>query len=52
MLGQEVATLVDGFQSEGRHTVAFNASNLSAGIYLYTIESGSVKLTRRMTLLK
>ena len=52
MLGQEVAVLADGYVAEGRYTVAFDASGLSAGIYLYTIEAGSVQLTRRMTLLK
>ena len=52
MLGQVVATLAEGYQAEGRYTVSFDASGLSAGIYLYTIESATVKLTRRMTLLK
>ena len=52
MLGQEVAVLADGYASAGRYTVSFDASSLSAGIYLYTIEAGSVQLTRRMTLLK
>ncbi len=52
MLGQVVATLVDGYQAEGRYDVAFNANNLSAGIYLYTIEAGDFHATKRMTLLK
>ena len=52
MLGQVVATLADGYQAQGRYTVSFDASGLSAGIYLYTIESANTKLTRRMTLLK
>ena len=52
MLGQVVATVVDEYQTEGRYDVAFNANDLSAGVYLYTIESANVKLTRRMTLLK
>ncbi len=52
MLGQVVATLVDGYQAEGRYDVSFNANNLSAGIYLYTIEAGDFHATKRMTLLK
>ncbi|MFK7848679.1 MAG: PKD domain-containing protein [Rhodothermales bacterium] len=52
MLGQVVATLVDGYQAQGRYDVAFNANNLSAGIYLYTIEAADFTATKRMTLLK
>ncbi|MEZ4701271.1 MAG: PKD domain-containing protein [Rhodothermales bacterium] len=52
MLGQEVATLATGHHEAGRYQVSFNASNLSAGIYLYTIKAGSVAITKRMTLLK
>ena len=52
VLGQEVATLVDGYKESGRHQVVFDASRLSAGIYLYAIEAGSFTATQRMTLLK
>ena len=52
MLGQVVATVVDEYQTEGRYNVSFNANEMSAGVYLYTIETGTVKLTKRMTLLK
>ncbi len=52
MLGQEVATLAAGYHDAGRYEVAFNANDLSAGIYLYTIKAGSVAITKRMTLLK
>ncbi len=52
VLGQEVATLVDGYKDSGRHQVVFDASRLSAGIYLYVIEAGSFTATQRMTLLK
>jgi PKD repeat protein len=52
MLGQEVATLATGYHDAGRYEVAFNANDLSAGIYLYTIKAGSVAITKRMTLLK
>ena len=51
-LGQEVATVLDGFRQEGQHTVQFDASQLSAGVYLYVLESGNHQATRRMTLLK
>lgn len=52
LLGQEISTLVDGTMAAGVHNVAFNAENLSAGVYLYVMQSGDYTATRRMTLLK
>ena len=52
MLGQEVATVVNGVLEAGVHTVSFDAQDLSAGVYLYVMESGEYTATRRMTLLK
>ena len=52
VLGREVATLVRGYREAGRHQVAFDATDLGAGVYLYVIEAGSFTATRRMTLLK
>ena len=50
--GQKVAVLVDGNQSAGQHSVSFNASGLTSGTYLYTLESGGVVVTKTMNLLK
>jgi hypothetical protein len=33
VLGREVATLVDGAEEAGEHTVSWNAANQSGGIY-------------------
>lgn len=51
-LGHEVATLVDGRQQAGSHQVTFDASNLSSGIYLYTLKVGNEINTKKMILLK
>jgi hypothetical protein len=52
VLGQEVATLVDGVVSAGSHEATFDASRLSSGIYFYTLRSGSFVETKKMVLLK
>lgn len=53
VLGQKVATLINGdFHSTGSYSITFNASNLSSGIYFYTLKAGNVLQTRKMTLLK
>lgn len=51
-LGKEVARVVDGVQEAGSHTVSFDASRLSSGIYYYRLASGSFSATKKMTLLK
>lgn len=52
ILGKEIATLVDGKQSAGTHSVTFNASRLASGIYLFKFSSGSFVQTKKMVLLK
>lgn len=52
MLGQQVATLVNGFVKAGNYTVTFDASNLSSGIYLYSIRTPNSILTKKMLLMK
>ena len=43
MLGQEVAVLLNGeMLDEGDQSIAFNASNLSSGVYIYRIEAQAV----------
>ena len=52
-IGQEVATLVNGNLSSGRHTVDFDSKNLASGIYFYTMTAGSgFTATQKMLLLK
>jgi M6 family metalloprotease-like protein len=52
MLGKEIATLVNGRQSAGNFSVAFDASRLASGIYMYRLQAGNFVQTRKMTLLK
>jgi hypothetical protein len=52
MLGQEVATLVNGYRNANTYTVNFNASNLSSGVYLYELRTGSSVITKKMVLVK
>ena len=52
ILGQEVATLVNGFQSAGGYRAVFNASGLSSGIYFYRLQSEHQSQTQKMILMK
>ena len=52
LLGQEVATIVDGQLVAGDHSVIWDASNYSSGIYFYRLTAGGKVITKRMTLLK
>ncbi len=54
--GQEVSTLVDGFQDAGTKSVFFNANQLSSGIYFSKLVTTAGKniytSTKKMTLIK
>lgn len=52
MLGREVSTLVNENLATGSHVVSFDASNLASGIYMYTLTTKNLSLTKRMTLIK
>ncbi len=50
--GQKVATLADGHMDAGSHSLVWDASGFSAGVYFCTLESGGLSKTIRMTLVK
>jgi hypothetical protein len=52
VLGEAVATLVDGVQPAGAHRVAFLAHDLPSGVYFARLESGSFAATTKMLLMK
>jgi predicted acyl esterase len=52
LTGKEVAVLVNGEMNSGLHSVAFDGSKLSSGIYFYKINAGSYSDVKRMILVK
>ena len=52
VMGTEVATLVNGKQEAGNHSIAFEAAKLSSGSYIYTIKAGNFTATKKMILMK
>jgi hypothetical protein len=50
--GQLVKSLVNGQMNAGYHSVNFDASSLSAGVYYYTMVSANKTMTQKMVLVK
>jgi len=50
--GAKIATLLKGNREAGKHQVNWDASQLSSGVYYYTLKANGSELTRKMTLLK
>ena len=48
----EIVTLVNEKHSAGEYTIAFDASFLPSGIYIYKLEVSSFYLSKKMILLK
>jgi len=52
ILGKEIKTLVNEVQDPGVHEVEFYSSNLSSGVYFYTLKAGSYSATKKMIFMK
>ncbi|MBD3233391.1 MAG: T9SS type A sorting domain-containing protein, partial [candidate division Zixibacteria bacterium] len=52
LMGQKVATLVDGHKEAGQHSVNWNAADQASGVYFYKLSAGEKVFTQRVTLLK
>ncbi|MDP2363043.1 MAG: ice-binding family protein, partial [Ignavibacteria bacterium] len=57
VLGQEVATLINGQLAAGSQKVSFNASSLNSGVYFYRIDAAGIdgqkfSSTKKMILMK
>ena len=52
LLGEEVSVLVSAEQSAGSYLATFDASQLSSGIYFYSLETKGFTATKKMLLMK
>ncbi len=52
LTGREVATLLNGYQSAGSHTVTFDGTSLASGTYLYKLDVNGNQFSRTMVLMK
>ena len=52
VLGRRVAVLVDGIQTPGKHTVRFEAFQLSSGLYIFILDAGGKTFTKSVLLMK
>lgn len=52
VLGNEVSSLVNTTQEAGKYDIQFNASGLSSGLYIYTLNAGNFTSSKKMMLLK
>ncbi len=52
VLGQKVATLVDGFVSGGFHEITFDGSRVSSGLYICTMRADRYFSSMKMVLMK
>jgi beta-xylosidase len=52
LLGQEEATLFDGFRHAGNHIATFNGKNLTSSVYWYQLKVDNFLETKKLILIK
>jgi hypothetical protein len=52
LLGKEIATLIDGNLTAGKHQIDFSGEKLSSGVYFYRIDAGGFTSTKKLMLMK
>ena len=51
-LGQQIATLVDGVEEPGGHSVRFDSGGLASGVYYYRLRAGGYLATKRLLIIR
>lgn len=51
-LGQEMETITNGYFYAGKHSVQFNAKNLSSGVYFYKLTADNFSTTKKLMIIK
>ncbi|MFA6598422.1 MAG: T9SS type A sorting domain-containing protein [Ignavibacteriaceae bacterium] len=52
VLGNEVATLVNGVKSPGYYTVEWNATGFASGVYFYSLNAGNFSAVKKLMVMK
>ncbi len=52
LTGQEIETLVNGFQSAGAHQITWQPKDLPSGVYFYRLQAGEFSETMKLILQK
>ena len=52
LTGREVYTLVDSIQSEGMHSVVWDANGVTSGVYICRLSVQGESMTRKIIILK
>ncbi len=52
LIGQEVYQVTNRDYDAGNHSIQFNGSNLSSGVYFYRIQAGTFSQVKKMILMK
>ncbi len=52
ILGQEVSIVAKGQYSEGNHSIIWDASKFSSGIYFYSLEASNYRESKKMLLIR
>ncbi len=52
VLGREIETIVDGNYEAGNHSIEFDGSKLTSGIYIYELRTGSYRANKKMMIIK